>query len=90
LTGLNLPSEIQQAALADLEHIRANIPADTVDRVLGAIAHAFQKAFNIGIGTAAVAWTFSLFVEWRRVEGKEKIKPESESMSDVPRPTSSG
>ncbi|CAG8071260.1 unnamed protein product [Penicillium olsonii] len=87
LESLDLPSAIQQAALADLEHIRANLPADAVDRVLGALANAFQKAFNIGIGTAAVAWAFSLLVEWRRVEGKEKS--EEPELSDGPGPTSS-
>ena len=78
LRNLHLPPEVQQAALGGLENIRQNIPADTARMILVALSNAFRKAFNIGIATAAVAWAFSLCVEWRLLEGKEK-KTEQQS-----------
>ncbi|KAL4877901.1 major facilitator superfamily domain-containing protein [Aspergillus karnatakaensis] len=82
MSSLSLPPETVAGALGNLENIRNSVPAETVALVLDALNDAFQRAFNIGIGTAAVAWAFSLAVEWRRLEGKEKkIDSESESES---------
>ncbi|KAL3480069.1 major facilitator superfamily domain-containing protein [Aspergillus californicus] len=81
IAALNLPPATQQAALADLDNIRDSVAPEIVDAVLDALSDAFRKAFNIGIATAAVAWAFSLCVEWRRLEGKEK-KLESDSESE--------
>ncbi|KAJ4290806.1 hypothetical protein N0V90_010001 [Kalmusia sp. IMI 367209] len=82
IKNLQLPPEVQRAALGGLEHIRQNIPADTASKILTALSDAFRKAFNIGIATAAVAWAFSLCVEWRLLEGKDKkIEPQSDAAS---------
>jgi hypothetical protein len=89
MRSLNLPPATQQAALGNLENVRNSVPAETVNLVLDALNNAFQRAFNIGIGTAAVAWAFSLCVEWRRLEGKEKkIEPGSSSVSEEEMPSS--